>query len=110
MTTTWSDHTVASAISRLQSSQETALPERNRTGRCATSRAPRPALLLRRANKAQINPGLYSSLDESWGSGHHLPHNTYCLVRVRFCVVRLFVWFNQELTSAFNRSTTKSVP
>src|SRR5215472_13989373 len=70
MTTTWSDHTVASAISRLQSSQETALPERNRTGRCATSRAPRPALLLRRANKAQINPGLYSSLDESWGSGH----------------------------------------
>src|SRR5215472_17616308 len=70
MTTTWSDHTVASAISRLQSSQETALPERNRTGRCATPKAPRPALLLRRANKAQINPELYSSLDERWGSGH----------------------------------------
>jgi len=27
--------------------------------------------LLRRANKAQINLGLYSSLDESWGSGHN---------------------------------------
>jgi len=36
-------------------------------GRCATPRAPRPALLLRRANKAQINPGLYSSLDERRG-------------------------------------------
>src|ERR1700746_2843941 len=73
MTTTWADHTVASAISHLQSSQETALPERNRTGRCATPRAPRPALLLRRANKAQINPRLHSLLDEGWGS-HQIPY------------------------------------
>jgi hypothetical protein len=35
-----------------------------------TLRAPRPIPLHHRANKAQINPGLYSSLDESRGSGH----------------------------------------
>src|SRR5262249_15602826 len=46
-----------------------ALPECNGTGRCAMLRAPRPVPLLRRAIKAQINPELYSSLDERWGSG-----------------------------------------
>src|SRR5262245_29349922 len=39
-------------------------PTTQRTGRCATLRAPRPAPLLHRANEAQINPGLYPSLDE----------------------------------------------
>ena len=39
-------------------------------GRCATPRAPRPIPLHHRANKAQINPGLYPSLDERRGSGH----------------------------------------
>jgi hypothetical protein len=35
------------------------------------ARAPRPVPLLRRAHKAQINPGLYSSLSERRGSGHN---------------------------------------
>jgi len=68
-------HSAVSAISRRPPMPTAALPERNGTGRCATLRAPRPVPLLRRANKAQINPGLYSSLDESWGSGQqHHPH------------------------------------
>ena len=37
--------------------------------RCATSRAPRPAGLLQRALWAQMSPGLYPPLDETWGSG-----------------------------------------
>jgi putative transposase len=36
--------------------------------RCATPGAPDP--LPHRANRAQMLPGLYPSLDESWGSGH----------------------------------------
>src|SRR5215472_13228646 len=79
-TTTWSDHTVVSAISRLQSSPETAPPECNRTGRCATLRAPHPVLLLRRAIQAQINLRLYSTLDESWGSRHILTGHTLSFV------------------------------
>jgi len=46
-----------------------ALPIRNGTGRCATPGAPRPVLLLHRANWAQINLGLCSLLDERRGSG-----------------------------------------
>src|SRR5216684_814488 len=38
-------------------------------GRCAIPRAPRPIPLHHRAIKAQINPGIYSSLDERRGSG-----------------------------------------
>jgi hypothetical protein len=60
----------AAATCRPQPMPNAAIPERNGTGRCATPRAPRPIPLLRRANKAQINPGLRSSLDESRGSGH----------------------------------------
>ena len=67
-TTTRCGPTAVSAISRRPSTPKPALPERNGTGRCA-SRAPRPVPLLRRANKAQINPGLYPSLDETRGSG-----------------------------------------
>ena len=69
-TTTPSDRTLASAISRLRPTSKPAPPDRNGTGRCATRRAPRLVPLLRRANKAQINLGLYSSLDERRGSGH----------------------------------------
>jgi putative transposase len=39
-------------------------PKMQGRGRCATPRAPRPIPLHHRANKAQINPGLYPSLDE----------------------------------------------
>ena len=46
-----------------------ALPRCNGMGRCALPRAPRPIPLHHRATKAQINPGLYPSLDERWGSG-----------------------------------------
>src|SRR5215472_8606217 len=83
-TTTWSDHTVVSAISRLQSSPETAPPECNRTGRCATLRAPHPVLLLRRAIQAQINLRLYSTLDESWGSRQHLFHCRHAIAKFHF--------------------------
>jgi hypothetical protein len=38
--------------------------------RACVLRAPRPALLLHQATNVQINPGLSSSLDESWGSAH----------------------------------------
>ena len=57
-----------SAASRL--CQDSAHPKCNGTGRCATSRAPRPVPLHHRANKAQMKPGLYSSADETRGSGH----------------------------------------
>jgi hypothetical protein len=62
--TTRSDHIVASAISHRRSMPHSALPRCNGTGRCATPRAPRPIPLHHRAIKAQINPGLYPSLDE----------------------------------------------
>ena len=62
-TTTPSDRTAASAISRQRLTPNSALPTRNGTGRCATPRAPRPVPLLHRAKWAQINPGLRSSLD-----------------------------------------------
>src|ERR1700733_9110169 len=45
-----------------------ALPECNGTGRCATLRAPRPGPLHHRANRAQMKPGLSSSPDETKGS------------------------------------------
>jgi hypothetical protein len=48
-------------------------PQCNGTGRCATSRAPRPVPLHHRANKAQMNPGLSSLPDETRGSGY-VPH------------------------------------
>ena len=47
-----------------------ALPKSNGTGRCAALRAPRPVPLLHRAKWAQINSGLYPSLDERRASGH----------------------------------------
>src|ERR1700733_11790682 len=49
-----------------------ALPECNGTGRCATLRAPRPGPLHHRANRAQMKPGLSSSPDETKGSAHAL--------------------------------------
>jgi len=47
---------------------ELSVPECNGTGRCATSRAPRPAPLHHRANKAQMKPGLSSLANEIRGS------------------------------------------
>jgi putative transposase len=67
-TTTLSGRTARSAICRPPSLPNSAFPKCNGSGRCATSRAPRPAPLHHRANKAQMMPGLSSSLDESWGS------------------------------------------
>ena len=56
----WKDdyNTVRSAICRPLSLPNSAFPECNGTGRCATSRAPRPAPLHHRANQAQMKPGL----------------------------------------------------
>jgi putative transposase len=67
-TTTLSGRTAHSTICRPPSLPNSAFPKCNGMGRCATSRAPRPAPLHHRANKAQMMPGLSSSLDESWGS------------------------------------------
>jgi Integrase core domain len=58
-------------------------PRTQRDGACATPRAPRPIPLLRRANKAQINPGLRSSLDESRGSGQGLHLKFGCVQGTR---------------------------
>ena len=60
--------TVRSAICRPPSLPNSAFPECNETGRCATSRAPRPAPLHHRANKAQMMPGLSPLADEIRGS------------------------------------------
>src|ERR1700693_4531376 len=69
-TTTTSDHTAASAICRRPSMPCSATPRSNGTGRCAHSGASRPVPLHHRARQAQMMNGLYSSLDERWGSGH----------------------------------------
>ena len=53
---------------RLPSLPNSAFPECNGTGRCATLRAPRLAPLHHRANKAQMKPGLSSLPDEIRGS------------------------------------------
>src|SRR4029079_19407609 len=70
-TTTRSGRTALSAICRQLSMPKSALPECNGTERCATLRAPRPVPLHHRANKAQMKPGLSSSLDETRGSGQN---------------------------------------
>src|SRR5262249_38050703 len=72
-TTTPSDHTAGSAISRPSPTPTSVLPKRNGTGLCAIWRAPRPIPLLRRARQAQINLGLCSSVDERRGSGQPSP-------------------------------------
>jgi hypothetical protein len=46
------------------------LLECNGTGRFRYVGAPRPVPLHHRAIRAQMKPGLYSSADEAWGSGH----------------------------------------
>src|SRR5580704_9296148 len=53
-------------------SQERTPPSRDRngSGRCAQSRAPRPVPLQHRARQAQMANRLYSSVDEKRGSGH----------------------------------------
>jgi hypothetical protein len=43
-------------------------PEKQRSARCATSRAPRPIPLHHRASQAQMKSGFYPSLDEPRGS------------------------------------------
>ena len=43
-------------------------PGMQRDGALRSSRAPRPVPLHHRAIRAQMKPGLYSSLDETWGS------------------------------------------
>ena len=68
-TTTTFAHTVRSAISRRANSSIAVLADRNGARRCAMPGAPRPTPLLHRAHWAQMSPGLYSSVDESWGSG-----------------------------------------
>ena len=71
----WKDdyNTVRPHSAAGQSTPNSVLPKCNGTGRCAMSGASRPIPLHRRANKAQINPGLYSSPDERRGSGHREP-------------------------------------
>ena len=49
---------------------ELSVPGMQRDGALRYVEAPRPAPLHHRANKAQMMPGLSSSLDESWGSAH----------------------------------------
>jgi hypothetical protein len=71
--TVGSGRTVRSAICRPPSLANSAFPECNGTGRCAMSRAPRPAPLHHRANKAQMKPGLSSLADEIRGSAHDKP-------------------------------------
>jgi len=60
--------TVLWAISHQRNTPMAASPDRNGAGRCATSKAPRPAPLLHRALWAQIPQGLFPSLDEAKGS------------------------------------------
>ena len=45
-------------------------PKSNGAGRCAQSRAPRPAPLHHRANQAQITNRLNPPTCENWGAGH----------------------------------------
>ena len=58
-----------SAICRRLSYAKLSAPAMQRDGTLRYSRAPRPVPLHHRANKAQMKPGLYSSLDETRGSG-----------------------------------------
>jgi hypothetical protein len=71
-TTTTSGRTVVSAICHLRFTPNSALPGCNGTERLSYLRAPRPVPLHHRAAKAQMTPGLYSSLDEKWGSGQQV--------------------------------------
>src|SRR5262249_53288894 len=70
MTTTPSGRTAGSATSRRRPTPTPASTPCNGTGRCAHLRASRPVPLHHRAWYAQIAARLYSSPDESWGSGH----------------------------------------
>ncbi len=65
-----SGRTALSAICRQPYLPNSAIPECNGTGRCATSGAPRPVPLHYRAHRAQMKPGLFLSADETRGSGH----------------------------------------
>src|SRR6266516_1127927 len=69
MTTTRSGHTVGSAISRRPPTPNSTPLGRNGPGRLSYLGAPRPGPLHHRATRAQMTPGLYSSLDERRGSG-----------------------------------------
>src|SRR5262249_14934096 len=69
-TTTTPDHTVPWATSHRLNTPIAALLGRNRAGRCAMPRAPRPAPLLHRALWAHIRPRLFPLLDEARGSDH----------------------------------------
>src|SRR5215472_15359303 len=91
MTTTPFDRTAASAISHQPLTPTAALPTRNGTGRCATPGAPRPVPLLHRANWAQINLGLCSSLDEKRGSDQYRRAIVACFV-FRQKISRRAVW------------------
>jgi len=70
MTTTRSGHTAGSAICRRLPTPDPALLTCNGPGRLSYLGAPRPVPLHHRATRAQMKPGLYSSLDERRGSGH----------------------------------------
>ena len=64
------DRTAHSAICRQPPTPKSPLLECNGTGRFRYVGAPRPVPLHHRAIRAQMKPGLYSSADEAWGSGH----------------------------------------
>src|SRR4051812_25798500 len=70
MTTTPFDRTAHSIICRQPPTPKSPLLECNGTGRLRYAGAPRPVPLHHRAIRAQMKPGLYSSADEAWGSGH----------------------------------------
>jgi hypothetical protein len=69
MTTTPFDRTAHSVICRQPPTPKSPLLECNGTGRLRNAGASRPVPLHHRAIRAQMNPGLYSSADEAWGSG-----------------------------------------
>src|SRR4029077_20715119 len=73
MTTTPFDRTAHSIICRQPPTPKSPLLECNGTGRLRYAGAPRPVPLHHRAIRAQMKPGLYSSADEAWGSGHAPP-------------------------------------
>src|SRR5438128_6050423 len=64
-----SDHTAGSAIFRRLPTPNSTLLGCNGPGRLSYLGAPRPVPLHHRATRAQMKPGLYSSLDERRGSG-----------------------------------------
>ena len=71
--TTPSGRTAHSAICRQPPTPKSALLECNGTGRFRYVGAPRPVPLHHRAIRAQMKPGLYSSADETRGSGQKQP-------------------------------------